>query len=389
MAGVATNIAERIASPEMKITMPGVVMFVAVVLLCLQVGDAASSNVRRLGGVGRVSCLSPPEILSIDYLGLIANQPTFSVTWDGEGGSGQAGVVVDSTFSAFLFGFASPPDEPHFVFADPHMNTGTLPYAPGTAHTAVVTVRNECGTTVSAPYQFVMPGGPPSVVPPPKQPYLVKFAELHWCVNFGDARCATLESSVHEVSLPVKTPLTMVCWETGSAYTGTYRSTKWFYVMGGGREGFVHSSFVRDQVAVSNCSTIPWLLATDWAIAHLGTTAPTKDERRDIDKSMTAWSGYCWAFVWGAWDLGAKRALLLGTAVSVGSRYPLQQGVPPRGAAVFWSLPKGLGHAAISLGNGVLVTTVGLGPPGPSYPVTHLTLGDESGLKYMGWYRPT
>ena len=49
------------------------------------------------------------------------------------------------------------------------------------------------------------------------------------------------------------TDVAMVCYTDGPWDGGNYTSNRWFYVYAGSTGGWVHSSFVSDQVSVPAC----------------------------------------------------------------------------------------------------------------------------------------
>jgi hypothetical protein len=182
----------------------------------------------------------------------------------------------------------------------------------------------------------------------------------------------------------------MVCWRDGSTATGTYRSNRWFYVRAAGREGFIHSSWVTNQVVTQNCASINWMRASDWAIEQIGRVDPTPAQRASINREIVRWSGWCFAFVRGSWLLGSgQRIPGGGTAVAAFANYAgrvVTSGTPPRGALLFWGAARGnsAGHAALSLGNGHAVGTSGF--ERDSYPIQMYPVGGRPA--YRGYAYP-
>jgi hypothetical protein len=243
------------------------------------------------------------------------------------------------------------------------------------------------GGTPIASLPFTISGNPSPTSPPVTHaaPSLSGLANLRWCTNFALAQRFCLTSLI--TALPAGTEVTMVCWRDDSPATGAYKSARWFYIKSGNLEGFVHSSWVKNQAVVPNCSTFPWIGAADWAIAQLGNVSPTDQQRLAADPAMTVWTDWCWGFSWDAWNFGAGKKLNRGTALAVAGTYNLIKSTPPRGAVVFWKLPAGSGHAAVSLGNGELVGTIGVDVKHP-VPVARYSVASRSGLGFLGWYRP-
>lgn len=161
------------------------------------------------------------------------------------------------------------------------------------------------------------------------------------------------------------------CWVKDAWWKGA-TTDKWFYVSQGQAEGYLLGSQISNEGAgLPPCSTIPWIQAASWAIKHVGDTRITPGPEQNGNRE-TYWNGMCWLFAYDAWTLGAKRgsepsgwtaALAMKT---YGDRGWLDRSgrIPPRGSIVFWgSGPiSSSGHAAISLGNGWIMTTTGPGP---------------------------
>ena len=103
------------------------------------------------------------------------------------------------------------------------------------------------------------------------------------------------------------------------------------------------------------------------------------------------WTGYCAAFVWNAYNKGAKignrsysDARVMGDALIQHT-----DGNPPRGAFVFWADKKNpgssYGHVGLSLGNGTVIHAYG-----GKYPicVTAISTVNKSHYTYRGWGAP-
>ena len=199
---------------------------------------------------------------------------------------------------------------------------------------------------------YVVPGvAPVSPVAPPTShpgPYLAGATFLRWCTNLSKVFCVSPFTT-----LTTNTDLKMACWRDDSLMTGLYSSPRWFYVRTPtGSEGFVHSSYVRQQANVPNCSTFPWLKATDWALDRVG---------------QSIYAGQCLGFIAAAYKTAGRPIPgPYGASVSAASWWAAQSaahkhasGTPPRGALVFWGARKGYpdGHVALSLGNGYVVSS--------------------------------
>lgn len=171
--------------------------------------------------------------------------------------------------------------------------------------------------------------------------------------------------------------LSMVCWRDDRWATGTYRSNRWFFVrFDTGTEGYVHSSKVARQTSTPNCSKVPRVQATQWAINRLG---------------QTAYVNLCLKFVHDAWLSVGKN---IGTASTAAAYWRAHGGHqsgtrPPRGALVFWDGRAGYpeGHVAISLGGGYAVSTY----ERSTTTVHILSIADRNrthGASYLGWLMP-
>lgn len=180
------------------------------------------------------------------------------------------------------------------------------------------------------------------------------------CINTGLSGCTP------RATLATNTQVTMYCWIDGSWATGRYSSNRWFFVAGGGRTGFVHSSMVVNQTSVLPCAPrYRGVMATKWAAEHVNIATTTTLERSTIGYQTAYWSGYCAGFTSSAYRLGAGvQPRFLGDARDRFYSYRgaglVQTGSPSLGAMVFWPNLSRWGHTAIYVGNGMVATTMGL-----------------------------
>ena len=158
----------------------------------------------------------------------------------------------------------------------------------------------------------------------------------------------------------------------------------WF---GGSREGADDVAIwsTRTNVGPPSSPTATADRAARWAEARIGNSNPGAENPNDA----TRWSGWCLGFASQSWRLGA--------GVSVPGYYSAQvafstlsgqgriaQGVPPRGAIVFYSYGSD-GHAEVSIGNGQVVSTQGRSTQ--DLPVRQHGY-NSIGLAYLGYWLP-
>jgi hypothetical protein len=103
------------------------------------------------------------------------------------------------------------------------------------------------------------------------------------CTNLDDGSCKITYKTLYK-----GTAVTMRCWRDESAYAGTVR---WFWVAGGGVEGFVSANYVSSQSRVGNCKYVPRIQAARWAGTKLG-------QLKFVDE--------CLPFVRAAWSYAGK-----------------------------------------------------------------------------------
>lgn len=243
---------------------------------------------------------------------------------------------------------------------------------------------NQYSYTHPCPASVGGSGGP--VQPPSSGPYMAAAAAVYWCTSLAPLCNASL-------SLPAGTGVRMACWRDDAQYTGRYASPRWFYVIGGGVEGYVHSSFVERQSRVPNCNNVNWIRASDWALAHFGQTYASPFETAQFTNQDWApgppgeWQGDFVKFVDLAW-LYAGVQIPKANAIGIYRAYQklnmVHLGPAPRGALVFFNLTS-YGHVAVSLGNGQSIGTYGMDN---QRPIQATGWRAASGSSYLGWVMP-
>lgn len=213
-------------------------------------------------------------------------------------------------------------------------------------------------------------------------------AALRYCTNLNKSGCSPFGS------LSAGTRVTMYCYTDDSYAVGAYRSNRWFYVTGGGKQGYVHSSRVNDQATVPNCSTNRGVRVSRWAATRVGVTGITGAERRRLGVSELYWTGNCALFARASHVMPSPSVepRFRGNAIDMYRSYEaadLVQGGSPRyaGSLVFYpeSVAPPYGHVAVYLGNGMVATTRG----GVGDPPTMNTLSSVNflGVSPLGWVR--
>ncbi len=205
-------------------------------------------------------------------------------------------------------------------------------------------------------------------------------ADYFDCVT-GAAGCTTKRGY-----FKAYTPVTMHCWLDGRKAAS---SVRWFYVTGPGgiTSGYVHSSKIptRLQPKVPNCNTIRGIRASHWAATHVGAKTVAAAEKNG--NKVTYWSGWCYLFAWDAHALShGVKPRLAGTAKLAYNSYKASKRVTgytkpesiPIGSLVFWPNVTGAGHAAIYVGNGAVVSTIGV--EGEVRPVSRVSLTKQFGV---------
>ena len=180
------------------------------------------------------------------------------------------------------------------------------------------------------------------------------------------------------------TAVTMHCWIDDSWAVGAYGSNRWFYVTtANGIRNFVHSSRVERQSVVPHCNSHRGVAAARWAAMQFDETVPGPGENAGNSR-MDRWSGWCYVFAWDAHALshGARPLTGYGSAKNTFYAYDrlrrVKRDLNPAamriGSIVFWTSGS-FGHAAIYVGQGMVVTTQGFGTEYPPPPVTRLPMG--------------
>ena len=201
---------------------------------------------------------------------------------------------------------------------------------------------------------------------------VASYVNLRPCVDLNNANCAPVGTTGAGGGL-----YKMRCWRDGSGATGAYWSNRWFLVsLADGREGYVHSSFVTQQYATPNCTTLPYVRAADWAIARIG---------QYQQPNGVAWSGYCATFTYNAFTQGAgvgyPAADAIGQYYYFRNRGLIYGGIPRYGDPVFYNIAQPYGHTAIYVGGTTVVSTQGM--PGEWKPVVRRDMYSFS--NYLGW----
>ncbi|TDW98254.1 hypothetical protein [Kribbella sp. VKM Ac-2566] len=204
------------------------------------------------------------------------------------------------------------------------------------------------------------------------------------CVNTASAACGQVATTTSTGR--------MQCWRDGSWADGNYSSNRWFLMeLSNGQEGFVHSSFVTNQVSVPNCDTLVRVRAADWALGQVGRVyAPTADLRPEFvwaPGPTGEWSGDC-----------AKLPYL--AYLHAGMSYPLANAIdqwqafknagkarydrfPRYGDPVFTSIAP-YGHTGLYVGGQSMVGTQGV--DNKYLPVQVYSMIDRYPT-YLGWAR--
>lgn len=204
------------------------------------------------------------------------------------------------------------------------------------------------------------------------------------CVDTANRNCASVGSTGSARAVKMR------CWRDGSWATGAYRSNRWFLmVLSDGREGYVHSSHVRNQTATPNCRELSYVRAADWAIAQIGKThAPSNLAARYTDWApgpLAEWSGDCAKFAHMAYQYGAGVSFARASASGQYRAYKnvgrILGGIPRYGAPVFYDIARPHGHVAIYIGGTTIVTTRGLDHA--NLTVERRDLSTYS--NYLGW----
>jgi len=148
-----------------------------------------------------------------------------------------------------------------------------------------------------------------------------------------------------------------------------------------GQEGYVHSSFVGSQVAVPNCSSLPRVLAADWALARIGNI--------DAPAPYYKWSGWCLGFVNMAYQSAGVYKLSAPSAIdqwrTLQSQGLTRGGIPRYGDPAFTSASAS-GHVFVYIGGRYGVGTQGAA--GANRPIGIYDMYNAY-PSYLGWGRIT
>ncbi len=209
---------------------------------------------------------------------------------------------------------------------------------------------------------------------------------LRPCVDLGRSVCSPVGTTGSTASA------TMRCWRDGSTATGAYTSNRWFLMLlADSREGFVHSSYVRNQNGVPNCNTLPYVRAADYALGLVGQVyAASSLASRYTDWApgpYAEWSGDCAKLTHASWVYGAGASYANGNAI-VQYRYyrdrgMIYGGLPRFGEPVFYNIAAPYGHTAIYVGGTTIVSTQGM--DGSRLPVVRRDINSFG--NYLGWAR--
>lgn len=221
---------------------------------------------------------------------------------------------------------------------------------------------------------------------------IVTAAPLDWCP--GSA--SVCQDSQRITTLAANTAVTMVCW-IDARYESGFQYPRWFYVQAGSATGFVKAELVTNQDPNSPaCSQNPAVEASLWTtgVDQYGQTEPTQADRNLVDQlwgitnwtlggTTNGWSGNCVLFAGLAWYSAGANIKTGPTASYIAAEYHLTNNpVPPRGALVFWG--GGVGHVAVSIGNGQVIGTQGYSTlePTAKYTISSVT---SAAYPYLGW----
>ena len=238
--------------------------------------------------------------------------------------------------------------------------------------------------------------------PPPSGPYVTRTLPVRFCVNTAIAGCAT---SLSDGTAPKPNPLpsvstyepvSMVCWQDGSNFTGPYTTNRWFWIKSqSGKVGFISASVVpvNRQTKVPACSTNKSIVAVETAVERYGQRTASSADRALFANSEWApgpvgeWSGDCVKLPYVAWH-AAGVPILKNNALANYNYYHgkglVKGGTPPVGAVVWFNIDRPLGHEAIYVGDGLTASTLGVdGNNKPNVVKPYTSWGS-----YLGWWLP-
>ena len=221
------------------------------------------------------------------------------------------------------------------------------------------------------------------------------YAPLLWCTDMANPACRPEIAQLRKNKI-----VTMKCYVDDSRFVGIYSSTRWFGVKVGSKTGFVHSSYVAKQKPNTPLCGGPgaaiWGVAND-AAKRVGQLDATPDDHRLLagadwgpaEVPYGEWSGDCYRFAFVIWAARGYHAVLAPTALRAGLQYKLKKTKPDMGALVFYTGVRNgegedVGHAGVSVGNGMVVSTTG-------YDGYHaaIRMAPYNGIQpvYWGWTR--
>lgn len=223
-------------------------------------------------------------------------------------------------------------------------------------------------------------------------------APLDWCPGnasiCSDARRIT--------TLAAGTAVRMICWLDVPSRSGS-ALPRWFYIeVSNGTTGWVKAERVDLQSTVGWCRDNRAVAASLWTtgLDEYNQAYPTPTDKSNMSKTFGFtqwgtygdWSGDCASFAALAY-LSTGTTIHFDNAVDIWNYYKRlgrtsSTRTPPRGALVFWDIARPYGHVAVSLGNGRVVTTLGM--DNERKPTTDVALSHFSSdySKYLGWVLP-
>lgn len=200
-------------------------------------------------------------------------------------------------------------------------------------------------------------------------------APLRMCVKIGLPGCSPVGS------WSVGTKLIVRC-RTKNADP---RPGHWLYAFGDHQRGFINSKLVAGRSNAPRCKKREGVIASRWAAARIGRTAPTSGQAGSLGINDGMWSGWCAAFTRAAYEFGAHKSVsVVGDArprylsyQAAGLMHRWDWGRVPAGSLLFWPYISRWGHTAIYAGNRYVITTQGIGQG-------HLPVA----RRHISWYGP-
>ena len=355
------------------------------------ISTTAAVTMRGTPHTGDASQGSVPKLVS----------PTYRCWIRGDSVSG-LNVWFLATYSGHTGFIPSYNDNSHYSAGSEIPSKYGIPSC-GSTSTTPVSIAKYSSMTPPPPPPPTPP--PPSSNPPPTGTYVSVNTHIRYCIDTTRTGCGT-KLYPDQASATVATPLvnanqpvTMTCWEDGSTYVGAYSSPRWFWVKSStGVVGFVHSSYVQRQASVGSCKDNKRIYAAEISVRRYSeATARTKDQTLFGNSEWSPgpkgeWSGDCVKLPYVGWyyATGSQATnLVKGNAIDNYTHYKklgkVKSGAPPVGAVVFYRVTS-LGHEAISIGNGMVVTTRGSDGDGKKNAVRSYTSWGSS--VYLGYYLP-